>query len=60
MTKKYYEARKARAREEAISWQYSQALKAMSYSECYELFWYFYRLGVNYGLLKEFRENGII
>lgn len=55
-----YQERKERARQKAIDWQlgFSDA----DYS-CAELaFWtdYFERLGKRYGLIEEFRENGII
>lgn len=55
-----YQTRKEKAREEAIIWQSELPKSSYSYIEI-ELFHdYFRDLGKRYGLLKEFRENGII
>lgn len=57
--KTYYQKRKEELREEAIEWQASLSAWCPSYGElayCYE---YFEKLGRRYGLLREFRENGI-
>jgi hypothetical protein len=42
--------------------EYQRAMQgeAMSYSEYFYITSYFYRLGKRYGLIKEFKENGII
>jgi len=51
---------KAGARELAIDWQ--QQASELDYS-CYELYEWsekFRKIGKRYGLLKEFKENGII
>lgn len=55
-----YAERKEKAREEAIEWQYSFSEKDHYMSEY--AYWgsYFEKLGKRYGLLREFRENGII
>jgi hypothetical protein len=52
--------RKEKAREEAIKWQYEFDGKIMSWSDV--VYWadHFRKTGRRYGLLKEFRENGII
>lgn len=56
-----YQIQKEKAREKAIDWQYNFANNPnISYSEL--AYWtdYFTKLGKRYGLLEEFRENGII
>ena len=55
-----YQLNKAKLRENAISWQNDLGTKNYSHNEL--LFWqeYFYKLGKKYGLLKEFKENGIL
>ncbi len=55
-----YTEKKERARCEAIHWQMNFQNKVYAYEEL--MFWgnYFERLGRRYGLLKEFRESGII
>lgn len=55
---KYYE-RKAEIRQEAIDWQLDFGNHNYSYYELMEFGNYFYKMGKRYGLLKEFRENGI-
>lgn len=58
--KDYYHIRKIDLQDEAISFQESFfAGKAWSYSELAEKQSYFEREGRKYGLLQEFRENGI-
>ena len=56
---KGYKARKEAARLEAIEWQIWQAGEAMSWGEV--AFWagYFEKLGRRFGLLREFRAEGI-
>lgn len=54
-----YQQGKAAARDKAIAWQHEQADKDMSWGEVAEAAAYFERLGRRYGLLQEFRENGI-
>lgn len=55
-----YQRRKNEIRNKAIIWQ-SGLYKAadVSYSELAEVANYFFTVGKRYGLLKEFRENGI-
>ncbi len=53
-----YERRKEAARQEAI--EYSMSDKQYSYSELLEKITYFKRLGKKFGLIEEFKENGII
>jgi len=55
-----YAERKAKARDEAIEWQNKFSEKDHYMSEY--VYWgnYFEKLGKRYGLLREFRENGII
>lgn len=55
-----YELHKGRAREKAIQWQQEYGEHNYSYGELYEFGAYFEKLGKRYGLIKEFRENGII
>lgn len=50
---------KAAAREEAIEWQNNECGHNISYGELYEIGEHFYNIGKRYGLLREFRENGI-
>lgn len=58
VNKEYYERMKQRARSTAQFWQEKFA-EAMSYEELAESQAYFEKLGKRYGLLSEFRENGI-
>lgn len=57
--KEYYARMKRRARNTAIFWQEQFAGKAMSYEELADMQAHFYKLGKRYGLLREFRENGV-
>ena len=50
---------KAAARTTSIEWQAASNDAAVSYSELAEIGELFYTLGKRYGLLMEFRENGI-
>lgn len=58
--KEYYERMKRRARNNAIFWQEKISNESMSYEELAEIQSHFEALGKRYGLLNEFRENGII
>ena len=58
--KDYYAKRKAEVREEAIRWQNDFGEHNYSYGELADFSDYFTRLGKRYGLLREFRENGVI
>lgn len=57
--KNRYQTAKANARQKAIDWQYHFAETSMSWETL--IYWqsYFEKLGKRYGLLTEFRENGI-
>ena len=55
-----YQRRKEQVREEAREWQFSFSEESCSWSEVAEAGQRFERLGRRYGLLREFRENGII
>ena len=54
-----YASNKAVARQEAIDWQNDFDNHNYSYGELAEAAEHFEKLGKRYGLLKEFRENGI-
>ena len=58
-TKTTYEIKKEMARQEAIEWQNNLFNHDYTYGELAEFGYYFEKLGRRYGLLKEFRENGI-
>lgn len=60
MNKTNYEIYKQRAREKAIEWQLENCDKCLCMSELAYYGAYFSKIGRKYGLLKEFRENGII
>lgn len=55
-----YREKKAKLREEAIRWQYDFSRHDYSYGELAEKQAYFEKEGRKYGLMKEFKENGII
>lgn len=55
-----YQTQKARAREKAITWQLDFENHNYYMSELADFGDFFYKLGKRYGLIKEFRENGII
>lgn len=55
-----YQIKKEEARQEAIDWQHSFGDVLYSYEEIRIQLNKFYKLGKRYGLLTEFRENGII
>lgn len=57
--KKYAEG-KERARAEAITWQQEAAERSMSYAELAEAQAHFEMLARRFGLVREFKENGII
>lgn len=54
-----YAERKEKARNEAIEWSFWTGENPLSYEGLAIACDYFYKLGKRYGLLKEFRENGI-
>ena len=55
-----YQKGKEKARQQAKEWQIKFATTKMSMNEIAWDNWGFTELGKRYGLLKEFRENGII
>ena len=55
-----YKKNKERVRSEAIEWQNNCINHSYSYGEFIEFQNYFESMGEKYGLLREFRENGII
>ena len=55
-----YQKRKEAARQEAIDWQNKAAELQLSMEGVAIATVYFKKLGKRYGLLREFRENGII
>ena len=55
-----YQKRKAAAREFAQEWQAEFSENSYSWGEIAEYSELFDRIGRRYGLLREFRENGII
>lgn len=54
-----YAAGKEKAREIAVNWSINDMDYPYSYQGLVILTEYFYKLGKRYGLLREFRENGI-
>lgn len=55
-----YQKNKARARHTAQAWQAATIESAPTWGELAESTAYFEKIGKRYGLLKEFKENGII
>ena len=51
---------KASARQYAIDWQKHNSNTSISYGELYICNEFFRKLGKKFGLLREFKENGII
>lgn len=56
----YYNKRKEKLRDEAIQWSYDTSEREMSYYDLMVEQSYFYEQGKRYGLIREFRENGIL
>ena len=56
--RKYYIG-KSQARQRAMDWQIEASTKSMSYQELAYYGSLFYKLGKRYGLIREFKENGI-
>ena len=54
-----YQIKKEKIRQEAIFWQLDFCNHNYSYEELWDWQNYFYKKGKKYGLLKEFKENGI-
>lgn len=57
---KTYQEMKEKVRNEAMEWQNIFPTTSLSYGELAACTAYFTAMGRRYGLLKEFRENGII
>ena len=55
-----YTEKKAQARQKAIDWQHEFSERVLSYGEIVYFAEQFRKLGKKYGLIREFRENGII
>jgi hypothetical protein len=51
---------KVQARDFAIEWQHNTSEQSLSYAEL--LYWkiYFEKIAKKFGLIKEFKENGIL
>ena len=58
--KNRYQRKKNAVRQEAIDWQHSLNEKDLSYGELATDQYKFEKLAKRYGLVREFRENGII
>lgn len=57
---KKYQYYKNLAEEKAKEWQRKASESNYSYGELAEFYDKFYKLAKRYGLIKEFKENGII
>ena len=55
-----YKEQKEKARELAVQWQYDFANNNYNWEEIGNFTDFFTKLGKRYGLLKEFRENGVL
>lgn len=55
-----YQEQKEKVRNTAIEWQNVAAVQNLSYADIVEIADYFRPLAKRYGLLREFKENGII
>ena len=55
-----YQVGKAKAREEAQKWQHDISQNALAWWDIAHMGDYFEELGRRFGLIREFRENGII
>lgn len=55
-----YNIKKYETRQEAINWQQDFENNTYSYLKLIKWQDYFYKKGKKYGLLREFKENGII
>lgn len=56
----YYQRGKENARNEAINYQYDIQEKCLSWWDVAHMGEYFEKLAKRFGLIREFRENGII
>ena len=55
-----YQKKKESLREEAVAWQMMAGETALYWSDILGAGEYFEKQGRKYGLLREFRENGIL
>lgn len=55
-----YQQAKESARQKAIDWQLTFSDNVYYWSDLADFSAYFEKLGKRYGLIKDFRENGII
>lgn len=55
-----YQKMKSHYKSLAIEWQTKQSNVSLSYLTIIAIENYFYRVGKRYGLVKEFKNNGII
>lgn len=55
-----YQQAKERARQKAVDWQLTFSENSYFMSDLADFGAYFEKLGKRYGLVKEFKENGII
>ena len=55
-----YTKMKARVKDQAIEWQREFSNHHYSWSELFNWQEYFRKMGKRYGLLTEFKENGIL
>jgi hypothetical protein len=60
MPENNYQVKKAAARQKAIDWQHSFNERNDSWEDLANATAMFEKLGKRYGLLKEFRANGIL
>lgn len=60
MAKKTYQQKKAEAIDEAIEWQNNFEKRNYSWGEIAYVSNHFEKLARRYGLVREFKENGII
>lgn len=55
-----YQKGKENARREAMTWQHDFSVKAHTEWELVDAYAYFEKLAQRFGLVREFRENGIL
>lgn len=55
-----YQTKKEKIRQEAIDWQIKASEENLSYNELHIIAFHFWKLARRFGLLREFKENGII
>lgn len=57
---KTYKEKKSEAISEAIQWQYTFSDRVISYEELCEETEHFVKLAKRYGLIREFKQEGVI